>query len=101
MKRYTRLSRILAVVGIGMLASHDSNPMTSTASAAPAAKPYTILNTAQTMGTGGIDYVHADNDGRRLYVPRGSEVFAFDLDTLKPVGSITNARARGARSEER
>jgi DNA-binding beta-propeller fold protein YncE len=48
------------------------------------------------MGSGGIDYVSADSDGRRLYVPRGSEVLVFDLDTLKSAGSITNARARGA-----
>jgi DNA-binding beta-propeller fold protein YncE len=61
-----------------------------------AAKPYKIVNTAQTMGTGGIDYVYADSDGRRLYVPRGNQVLVFDLDTLKSAGSITNARARGA-----
>jgi len=48
------------------------------------------------MGSGGIDYVYADSDGRRLYIPRGSEVLVFDLDTLKAAGSITNARARGA-----
>ena len=58
--------------------------------------PYKILNTTQTMGNGGIDYVYADNDGRQLYVPRGSEVLVFNLDTLKPAGAITNARARGA-----
>jgi DNA-binding beta-propeller fold protein YncE len=47
------------------------------------------------MGTGGIDYVYADNDGGRLYVPRGSEVLVFDLETLKAAGTIPNARARG------
>jgi len=47
------------------------------------------------LGTGGIDYVYADNENRRLYVPRGSEVLVFDLDTLKSAGSIANARARG------
>jgi DNA-binding beta-propeller fold protein YncE len=47
------------------------------------------------MGTGGIDYVAADSDGRRLYVPRGEQVLVFDLDTLKPAGAITNASARG------
>jgi DNA-binding beta-propeller fold protein YncE len=47
------------------------------------------------MGTGGIDYVYADNDNRRLYVPRGNQVLAFELDTLKPAGAIANARARG------
>jgi DNA-binding beta-propeller fold protein YncE len=62
---------------------------------ASAAKPYKIVNTAQTMGTGGIDYVYADNDNRRLYVPRGNQVLVFDLDTLKSAGAITNARARG------
>jgi DNA-binding beta-propeller fold protein YncE len=47
------------------------------------------------MGAGGIDYVYADNDGRRLYVPRGNQILTFDLDTLKRSGSITNARAHG------
>jgi len=56
---------------------------------------YKIVKTTQTMGTGGIDYVYADNDNRRLYVPRGNQVLVFDLDSLKTTGSITNARARG------
>src|ERR1039458_9347480 len=34
------------------------------AQTAPAAEPYKILKTTQTMGTGGIDYVYADNDNR-------------------------------------
>jgi DNA-binding beta-propeller fold protein YncE len=61
----------------------------------PAAQPYKIVKSTQTMGTGGIDYVYADNDGDRLYVPRGSEVLVFDLETLKSAGAIPNARARG------
>lgn len=60
------------------------------------AKPYSIVNSTQLMGSGGIDYVYADSDGRRLYVPRGNQVLVFDLDTLKPAGAIPNARARGA-----
>src|SRR5215471_20078424 len=60
-----------------------------------ATNPYRIVKTTQTMGTGGIDYVYADNDNRRLYVPRGSQVLVFDLDSLKSAGSITNTRARG------
>jgi DNA-binding beta-propeller fold protein YncE len=84
------LSHVLLVAGIAMLASGGFAQTT------PAAKPYKIINSAQTLGTGGIDYVYADNDGRRLYVPRGNQVLVFDLDTLKSVGSITNARARGA-----
>src|SRR5436305_12327869 len=57
--------------------------------------PYKILKTTQTMGAGAIDYVYADNDDRQLYVPRGGQVLVFDLDTLKSVGTIDNARARG------
>jgi DNA-binding beta-propeller fold protein YncE len=88
-------SRVLLVAGIAMLTSGGFAQTT------PAAKSYKILNTSQTMGTGGIDYVYADNDGRRLYVPRGSQVLVFDLDTLKSVGSIANARARGAAVDPR
>jgi DNA-binding beta-propeller fold protein YncE len=62
---------------------------------ASAAQPYKIVKSAQTMGTGGIDYVYADNDGGRLYVPRGNQVLVFDLDTLKSAGTIENARAHG------
>jgi DNA-binding beta-propeller fold protein YncE len=59
------------------------------------AGPYKIVDQSQTMGNGGIDYVAADSVGRRLYVPRGQEVLAFDLDTLKPVGSVPNVRGHG------
>src|SRR5258705_9006723 len=83
------LSRILFVAVIGMLASRGFTQPS------PAAKPYRIVNTAQIMGSGGLDYVYADNEGRRLYVPRGTQVLVFDLDTLKSAGAITNARARG------
>ena len=64
--------------------------------AASGAEPYKIVNTSQLMGSGGIDYVYADNDARRVYVPRAEQVLVFDEDTLKPVGSIPNVRARGA-----
>ena len=63
---------------------------------AQTAQPYKIVNSAQFAGAGGIDYVTADSDGRRLYVPRGSEVMVFDLDTLKSVGAVANTRAHGA-----
>jgi DNA-binding beta-propeller fold protein YncE len=67
----------------------------SFAQSAPAAQPYKIVKTAQTMGTGGIDYVYADNDGGHLYVPRGNQILVFDLESLDSAGTITNARARG------
>ncbi len=89
MKTSYRLSCVLLLAGVGILASRSLVQSTL------AAEPYKIINTAQTMGTGGIDYVYADSDGRRLYVPRGDQVLVFDLDTLKSAGAIPNARARG------
>src|SRR3974377_1935861 len=58
----------------------------------PAAEPYKVLDTTQVMGNGGIDYVYADNDGRRVYVPRGGQTLVFDLANHKLVGSITTTR---------
>ena len=43
--------------------------------------------------------VYADSVGRRLYVPRtgadAARVDVFNLDTLAPVGTISNTNARG------
>src|SRR5208282_2367196 len=89
MNRLNSLSAVLVVAGIGLFAVNVP------AQTPAKANPYKIVNTIQTMGTGGIDYVYADNDDRQLYVPRGNQVLVFDLDTLKSVGSITNARAHG------
>ena len=96
MNHSNRRSHLSLVTGIAMLASGGLVRTSQSAPADAAAKPYKILNTTQTLGTGGIDYVYADNSGRRLYVPRGNQVLVFDEDTLKPVGAITNTSARGA-----
>ncbi len=50
---------------------------------------YKVIQKAAVGGSGGFDYVYADSDGRKLYVPRGNRVEAYDLDTLKSVGTIT------------
>jgi len=90
------ISRFFLLAGVGISASLVFAQTTPSASAAAAAKPYKVLNTVQVMGSGAIDYVYADNDGRRLYVPRGNQILVFDLDTLKSAGTITNSsRARG------
>ena len=83
------VSRFLFVTGMGMLAASGLTP------SATAAEPYKIVKSTQTMGTGGIDYVYADNDGRRLYVPRGNQILVFDLDTLKSVGAVSNSGGHG------
>ena len=89
MKHLNSLSRFLFAAGLGLFAASAS------AQSLAKAVPYKIVNTVQTMGAGGIDYVYADNDNRQLYIPRGNQVLVFDLDTLKSVGSITNVRAHG------
>jgi len=46
-----------------------------------------IVNTVKVGGLGGFDYINADVEGRRLYIPRrgdGARVTVFDLDTLNP-----------------
>ena len=84
MKTRTNLSLIF--LGIGLLAG---NALAQTDT------PYKVLDTTQLMGNGGIDYVYADNDGRRVYVPRGADTFVFDLDSHKYIGAITNVSGHG------
>jgi len=88
MKRQLYISQILIAVAMGMMVS-------GLASSVSAAEPYKIINNSQTMGTGRIDYVYADSEGRRVYVPRGNQVLVFDLDTLKSVGAINDSGGHG------
>jgi len=57
--------------------------------------PYKVLDTNRLMGSGGTDYVNADNDERRVYVMRGNEALVFDLDSHKYIGAITNINGHG------
>ena len=84
MKKMTFLSSVL--LGIGLLSGNAF---------AQAAAPYQVLDTTKLMGSGGIDFVTVDNDGRRVYVPRGGQTFVFDLDSHKYIGAITNCGGRG------
>lgn len=86
------LKSTLAMAGLTML---GIQAQAQTAAPESATKPYSILTTAQAEGSGGLDYVYAESESRRLYIPRGDQVLVFDLDTLKSVGNIPNARARG------
>jgi DNA-binding beta-propeller fold protein YncE len=79
--------RLLSVAGVSLLASNLFAQSTQS--------PYKVLDTAQVMGNGGIDYVTADNDARRVYVPRGSQTYVFGLDDHKLVGTITNIGGHG------
>ena len=62
--------------------------------------PYKVEKTVKVGGAGGFDYVYADVDGRRLYIPRPgaadiARITVFDLDSLASVGEIPKANARG------
>jgi DNA-binding beta-propeller fold protein YncE len=60
--------------------------------------PYKVTKTAKVGGDGGFDYVYADVEGRRLYIPRTGptgRITVYNLDTLEPAGEIPKANARG------
>jgi len=57
-----------------------------------AAAPYKLIKSEKVGGAGGFDYVYADADGRRLYIPRGNRVTVFELDTLKTAGEIPDTK---------
>jgi hypothetical protein len=82
------LAAAIAMLGSTGLAQHD-----------PTAGPYKVLKTAKVGGEGGFDYISADVEGRRLYVPRNGpmgQLMVFNLDTLEPAGSIAGVKSGGA-----
>ena len=84
---------IVVATGIAMLASMGL------AQQAPTAGPYKILKTAKVGGEGGFDYISADVESRRLYVPRNGpsgQLMVFNLDTLESVGAVAGVSAGGA-----
>jgi hypothetical protein len=79
--------------GIAILAS------TGWAQDAPTAGPYKVLKTVKVGGEGGFDYISADVEGRRLYVPRTGpmgQLTVYNLDTLEPAGTIAKIGSGGA-----
>jgi len=95
-RKYFMRPFCLAVViaaGIAMSAS------IGLAQSAPAAGPNKVLKTARVGGEGGADYISADVEGRRLYVPRSGpmgRLTVFNLDTLEPAGAIDSVKSGGA-----
>ena len=53
---------------------------------------YHVTKRIPIPGDTGWDYITADSDGRRLYVPHGIEVVVLDLDTGATVGKITGQK---------
>ena len=65
----------------------------------PATGPYKVLKTAKVGGDGGFDYITADVENRRLYMPRNGamgQLTVFNLDTLEPAGTIPGVKSGGA-----
>ncbi len=87
----------LALTGAALLFAASASAQNTSAPSAPASGPYKIINSDKVGGTGSFDYVFADSAGRRLYIPRASRVDVYDLDSLKPLGNISNTlRVHGA-----
>lgn len=68
----------LALTALRALAGEDSSP-------------YHLIKSVRVGGDGGFDYVYADAEQRRLYIPRSTRVTVYDLDTLESKGEITPA----------
>ena len=84
---------VLLAAGIAMSAS------IGLAQHAASAGPYKLLKTAKVGGEGGFDYIFADVEGRRLYIPRSGpmgRLTVFNLDTLEPAGTIADVKSGGA-----
>ena len=60
------------------------------ASTLAAAVAYHVIKRVPIPGDEGWDYITADTEGRRLYVPHGIEVVVLDLDSGAFVGKIAN-----------
>jgi DNA-binding beta-propeller fold protein YncE len=75
-----------------------TSPAWAQGRAGGAAATYKVLSTTKVGGAGGWDHVYADVDGRRLYVPRtgtgaAARILVYDLDTMKPAGTIAGVSA--------
>ena len=67
--RAFRLAVLLAAT-IAIVASVTMMTPVGLAQQGAAAAPYQILKKATVGGDGGFDYIFADVEGRRLYIPR-------------------------------
>ena len=95
---------IAAALVVGSMLSSMPGSMLAVSADAQTPGPYKVLSKTKVGGEGGFDYVYADVEGRRLYVPRGGEmgaVYVFDLDTLKPVGTIEKMSGHGVAIDEK
>jgi DNA-binding beta-propeller fold protein YncE/mono/diheme cytochrome c family protein len=67
----------------------ETEPATSVVGTASG---YHVIRRIPIPGDTGWDYVTADSESRRLYVPHGIEVVVLDLDSASIVGKITGLK---------
>ena len=90
---------VVATVAIATIGLAQQDASSVSRNTVMTAGPYKVLRTVKVGGEGGFDYVFADSDGRRLYVPRSGpsgRITVFNLDTLAPTGEIPGVNAHGA-----
>lgn len=57
------------------------------------ADPRFMLTTVSLPGDGRGDYLYVDATSRRLYVTHTNQVHVLDLDSLRPIGAVTDLKA--------
>lgn len=94
MRRFHFLSiSVLMAAGVALFA------LSGLAQQGSPAGPYKLMKTVKAGGEGGFDYIYADADGKKLYIPRRSNpphVSVYNLETLESVGEVPDASAAGA-----
>jgi DNA-binding beta-propeller fold protein YncE len=62
---------------------------------APVTGPYKVLRKAKVGGEGGFDYVCADSESGKIFIPRngeGGRVAVYDINTLESAGEVANVQ---------
>src|ERR1700681_2938432 len=90
--RKTRTSALrIGAVGLSLLGAAMAFGAPATP-VAPAGDTYRVIKRIPIPGDTGWDYITADSEGRRLYVPHGTEVVVMDLDSGAMVGKIAGLK---------
>jgi DNA-binding beta-propeller fold protein YncE len=88
---------LMSAACVAILAGCHGGEATSNAAAtneaADAAATTLAVDKVPLPGEGRGDYLTVDNDARRLYVTHSSQVHILDLDTLKPIATVTGLKA--------
>jgi YVTN family beta-propeller protein len=87
--RKLMISAALIALLAGCKATTDGKTANNANASDDAAKTVYSVEKVSLPGEGRGDYVTVDADGRRLYVTHTAQVHILDLDTLKPLATVT------------